>query len=199
VRSFFTLLALSLFLASPARAATVFVPTKDYAWQWGEPPAEFQDFKKGGYRVRDWLESLGAPKLEEAPRALKKEVLRYFDLEKPTAVRYAVLGPPRSTSGHDPYCYVWVEWVTKNKFFFDLDEHRFERHAGVARIAIEGAGERKVDIREWTWEKDLKSAQLDKVVPWDAAVVARKMLNLHAFRPRVKPERANGEGRDAAY
>ena len=66
-------------------------------------------------------------------------------------------------------------------------------------MAIEGEGERKLDIREWHWEKDLKNTELEKVFPWDAAVVARKMLDLHAFRPRVLPERANGSGKHAPY
>ena len=186
-------------LDEPARAATVFVPTKDYAWQWGDPPAQFQDFKKGGHRVREWLESIGAPNLEDAPRALKKEVKRYFDLDRAMAIRYAVLGPPRSASGHDPYCFVWIEWVERNPFFFDLDKKRFERHAGIAKIAIEGPKERKVEIRKWRWEKDIKSAELDKLLPWDAAVLARKMFNVHAFRPRVEREHPNGEGRDAPF
>ena len=193
------LLLVSLLSFDFAFANTIYVRTKDYNWQWGDPPATFQDFRNGGYLVRAWLEGLCAPRMVTAPRALQKEVRRYFELEDTTAVKMAVLGPPRATNGHDPYFYVWIEWVTESKFAFDLDEHRYERKAGIARVAIEGEGERKLDIRHWNWEKDVSEAELGKILPWDAAVLARKMLNLHAFRPRVKAERANGEGRDAEY
>jgi hypothetical protein len=198
VRTLAFLLLLFLHLET-ANAATMYVRTKDFAWQYGDPPGGFADFKNGGYKVREWLEKQGAPKLRDATRALENEVKRYFELEKDTTVLFAVMGPPRSTGGHDAYAYVWVEWVTNSKFFFDLDDKRHERKAGLARIAFEGGGERKIDIRDWYWERDLKDKPLDKVAPWDAAVLTRKMIDLHAFRPREKAELPIGDGKDAPY
>jgi hypothetical protein len=185
--------------SSFSSAATIYVPTKDYGWEWGQPPASYRDYQNGGYKMRAWLEGQPAPQMENASRALRKEAFRFFELENPVTVRSAVLGPPRSTGGHDPVFYVWIEWVSKSDFYFDLDEHRFQRKAGLARVAIEGTGERKVEIREWHWEKDLKEAELAALIPWDAAVVARKMIDLHHFRPRVKPENVTAEQQHAPW
>ena len=55
------------------------------------------------------------------------------------AIRYAVLGPPRSASGHDPYCFVWIEWVERNPFFFDLDKKRFANGSNT-RFQLAGYG-----------------------------------------------------------
>jgi hypothetical protein len=192
-------LLLALLLPGLARASTVYVHTKDYGWEWDGAPDAFDDFHNGGYRTRAWLEAAKPPRLLDPPRALRAETVRHFDLEEPVTVRFAVLGPPRSTNGHDPYFFAWIEWVTKSDFDFDLVDHRFVRKAGVARVAIEGEGERHLEIRDWHWEKDLRGEELAKIVPWDAAVVARKMLDFHAERPRVSPERANGPGKNAPF
>ncbi|MGZ3734831.1 MAG: hypothetical protein ACXVC0_07725 [Bdellovibrionota bacterium] len=194
------LLTLLLSLApDPASGATIYVGTKSYPWDWGLPPTNFQASRSGGFRLRAWLEGQSEPKLHDATMGLRKETFRYFELENPVTVKYAVLGPPRSSSGHDPYFFAWIEWVSKSNFMFDLDERRFERKAGIAKIAIEGEGERNLEIREWHWEKYLKDAELEKVLPWDAAVVARKMLDFHAVRPRMLPENANTEAKHAPY
>jgi hypothetical protein len=190
---------LSLLTANPASGATIYVPTKDYAWEFGQPPSEYRDNKSGGYKTRAWLEEQTAPELESATRALRTEAFRYFELENPVTVRSAVMGPPRSTSGHDPVFYVWIEWVSPSNFYFDLGDHRPNRKAGLAKVAIEGTGERKVEIREWHWENDLKDEELAKIVPWDAALVAKKMINLHSFRPRMNPENVNEEQKHAPW
>ncbi len=157
----------------PALAGTVYAETKSYQWQWGRAPWEF-DGNIG--KIRDWLSAKPKPQLLKANPALRKETIKHFELEPTVVVKYAVLAPPRSSEGHSPYFFAWIEWSAKSDFIFDLDYRRFERKAGVARVAMEGAGEKNLDIREWHEGKDLTEAQLDALLPGDAAMVARKML-----------------------
>lgn len=190
-------LLLTTFLYSPcARAGTVYVPSKEYAWEWGPAP---WDFDSGLDQIRAWLETKTAPRLQDAPKALRRVIVRYHELETPVTVKFAVLGAPRSKNGHSPVFYAWIEWVTKSKFAFDLWDKRLERKAGVATLAMEGAGENSLDLRDWQWEKDLRETPLQKIFPSDAAVIAKKMLDLHLNRPRKKEDKPAGPGRDAPY
>jgi hypothetical protein len=190
------LLILLLFVPPPCFAGTIYVGTKDYQWQWGESPAGLDS---GTDLTRGWLEKQRPPKLLDATPAIKRLTVKYFKLEKDTNVKYAVLGAPRSTNGHDPHFFAWIEWVHKSKFIFDKDSSRWVRKAGVAKIAIEGAGESHLEMREWHYDKDLKDEDFSNFLPWDAAVITRKMLDFHAARPRGYRDKANGRGQSAPY
>ena len=178
------------------QAATIYVSTKDYQWQWGESPAGPD---RGTDVTRAWLEGQRPPKLLDATPAIQKLAEKYFQLEKDTNVKYAVLGAPRSKNGHDPHFFAWIEWVHKSKLPFDRGASRWVRKAGIAKIAIEGAGESHLEMREWRYDKDMKDDDFSEFLPWDAAVIARKMLDFHMARPRQDRERANGRGQSAPY
>lgn len=193
------LLLLLLALSPPAAdAATIYVDTRDYNWEGGSAPVAPEDTPSGDF-LRGWLEARSAPRMREAPLPLAHAVTRYFKTEAPSTVKMAVLGAARSRNGHDPYAFLWIEWVAKSNFAFDLNEHRTERRAGIARVSIGGERERNVSIEQWIEEKDLGETRLDRALPWDAVVIARKMIDLHADRPRVLQEKADSEGRHAPY
>ena len=78
-------------LPSLANGATVYVPTKNFAWQWGEPPGMFEDFFQGTSRIRAWLEAKSPPRLTDSTPSLRRMTKRYFDLEEPLTVRFAVM------------------------------------------------------------------------------------------------------------
>ncbi len=193
-------LIFTLFLqpyAPQAHAATIYVHTKDYPWQWGESPAGLEH---GIDVTRGWLEGQRPPKLIDATPAIQKLTERYFKLEKHTHIKYAVMGPPRSKNGHDPHFYAWIEWVHKSKLPFDKHDRRWVRKAGIARIAIEGAGENRLSMRDWRYDKELREENdYSDFLAWDAAVIARKMLDFHMARPRNYRDKANGRGQSAPY
>lgn len=190
-------LLLPLLLACwPAQAATIYVNTKDYQWQWGESPGGIDS---GSDVTRAFLERQRPPKLLDATPAIQKLTEKYFKLEKGTHVKFAVLGPPRSKNGHDPHFFAWIEWVHKSKFAFDKDARRWVLKAGIARIAIEGGGEKNLAMRDWHYDKDMKDGDYSDFLAWDAAVIARKMLDFHMARPRSYLDKANGRGQSAPY
>jgi|GEM_PF-5099734 len=182
--------------AASARAATIYVGTKHYQWQWGESPGGLDN---GTDVTRAFLERQRPPKLLDPTPAIQKLTEKYFKLEKGTHIKYAVLGPPRSKNGHDPHFFAWIEWVHKSKMPFDKDSRRWVRKAGIARIAIEGAGEKNLSMRDWRYDKDMKDDDFSEFLAWDAAVIARKMLDFHTARPRTYLDKANGRGQSAPY
>lgn len=187
-------LLLLLGLLSHARAETIYVETKEYGWEWGEPPAALTFGRDG---IRGWLEGKSCPELIAAPEGIRKAVIKHFELGKKTAVSAAITGPPRSTHGHEPIFYAWVEWVAKSKSIFDQDHRRYERVSGVAQFEVTGFGEKQLELRFFWPEEDLREAELQTVLPWDAAVVTKKIIELHAFRPRLRHDQANSPGRRA--
>lgn len=190
------LLGLLSLLPADCGAATVYVGTKEYPFEWGEPPA---DLDQGMDVIRGWLEAKPVPRLRDITPPLRKAIRRHLDLEPDFLYKFVVLGPPRVKNGKIPHFYAWIEWVHKSALPFDLDHRRYVRKAGVAKVAIEGAGENTLEIREWHWAERLDDVELHEPLPWDAAVLARKMLDFHKDRPRLRRERANGPGRNAPY
>ncbi len=174
----------------------MYVQTKDYPWQYGEAPGGLDT---GLDITRAWLERQRPPKLIDPTPSIRKLTIKYFKLAKSTHVKFAVIGPPRSKNGHDPHFFAWIEWVHHSKLPFDKDYRRWVRKAGIARIAIIGAGESKLEMVEWRYDKDLEDEDHSDFMPWDAAVIARKMLDFHKARPRNYRDRANGPGQSAPY
>ncbi len=192
------LISLLLFSLLPlqGRATTIYVPTKEYAFEYGEPP---MGYDTGLWRIRAWLEEQPAPRLRNAPLALRRATRRKFELGPNSLIRFAVLGPPRVTNGKSPVFYAWIEWVSERDLVLDLDQRRKERKAGIAKIVIEGMGEKNLDLRAWYPAEELEHLILDESLPMDAAVVSKKMADLHSKRPRHINERVNGPGKTAPY
>lgn len=174
----------------------MYVTTKDYPFAWGSPPA---DLDQGSELLREWLEAKKVPPLRDATPALRRQVRKKFELDDDVLIYFLVLGAPRSENGKVPYFYAWVEWVHESKLPFDLDHRRYVRKAGVAKVAIEGFGEKNLELRDWHWAERLEGLELHEWLPWDAAVLTRKMYDYHLARPRYPRERANGTGRNAKY
>lgn len=190
------LLSAFFFWAAHALAETIYVETKNYKWQWGEAP---NDPDKGLDQLRTWLEERAVPELRPAPEGVKKALARKLKLEGITVIKGAVAGPPRSTHGRMPVLYYWVEWVSKATSALDQGDKRYQRNSGLAKLEVVGFGEKTLELMEFYPEEELKSRELDRVVPWDAAVVAKKLIEYHANRPRHKNDRVNGRGRASAY
>lgn len=191
---FLTLLA--LLSAAPALAATMYVGTNDYNFDGGSPPA---DLDQGMDIIRAWLEARPVPPLRDITPPLRRAIRRRLNLEPGFLYKFVVLGAPRVKNGKIPHFYAWIEWVHESALPFDLDRRRHVRKAGVAKVAIEGAGENQLEVRDWRWAERLDDVELHEALPWDAAVLTRKMLDFHKDRPRHSRERANGVGRNASY
>lgn len=185
-----------LLLPAPAIAATIYVATKDYQFEHGEPPAGLEE---GTYVIRAWLEGQPVPKLRDITPTLRRAVIRHLKIDDQPLFKMVVLGPPRVTNGKIPYFYAWVEWVHESELPFDLDYRRHVRKAGIAKVAIEGSGEKNLEVREWHWAERLEEVELHELIPWDAAVLAKKMTDFHKNRPRHKRWRENGPGKNAPY